>query len=525
MDTVGPTVEITAGPTGSILFPEAEFTFGSPEADATFECKLDGNDTTYVPCDFPGGVLAASPRVRTRSPCGRSTSPATGARRRRGRSATTRTPPTRSSPITSGPQRSIGDDEATVEFNVSEPSDVTCTLDDAAARAVRPAVGHDRRPGRRPAHDRDQRRGPRPATTPFPRPIEFTVDTIDPVVEITSGPQPITVDNTPTVVFTVSEPGAAVTCEVDSDGPVPCTSPFDSDILDDGAHIITVRAVDAAGNIGQDSVAFTVQGTPPNTFITAGGTTGTVNTTTATFSFTSSEPNSTFQCQIDANGFGPCTGDGTTTYTGLTPGFHLFRVRAIDSDGNPDPSPAERGFTVDTAAPVVNIGQVPTPTNDNTVAIPFTVDDPTATVVCKVDGNTVPCTPTGFTTAALADGPHSVVVTATDPATNTGQSSVLFTVDTTAPVVTITGGPTGTINVPEATFSFTSEAGAAFQCSLDGGGFVSCTSPRPYTVAAGAHTFSVRAIDSAGNVSAVASRSWTYKNCLIKIVLGITICI
>ena len=174
---------------------------------------------------------------------------------------------------------------------------------------------------------------------------------------------------------------------------------------------------------------------------------------------------------------------------------------------------------------MVNIGQVPSPTNDNTVPIPFTVDDGAATVVCKVDNVTVPCSAPGFTTAALADGAHSVVITATDAAGNTGQSTVLFIVDTAPPVVTITGGPTGTINVPDATFTFTSEAGAIFECSIDGGAFTGCSSPKSYTVAAGAHTFSVRATDAAGNPSAVASRSWTYKNCLIKIVLGITICI
>ena len=86
-------------------------------------------------------------------------------------------------------------------------------------------------------------------------------------------------------------------------------------------------------------------------------------------------------------------------------------------------------------------------------------------------------------------------------------------------------GPRARSTSPTRRSRFTSEAGAIFQCSIDGGAFTGCSSPKSYTVAAGAHTFSVRAIDAAGNVSAVASRSWTYKNCLIKIVLGITICI
>ena len=52
-----------------------------------------------------------------------------------------------------------------------------------------------------------------------------------------------------------------------------------------------------------------------------------------------------------------------------------------------------------------------------------------------------------------------------------------------------------------ATFTYTSEAGATFQCALDGAAFAAC--PASYTgLAQGAHTFQVRAVDAAGNVDA-----------------------
>jgi hypothetical protein len=49
------------------------------------------------------------------------------------------------------------------------------------------------------------------------------------------------------------------------------------------------------------------------------------------------------------------------------------------------------------------------------------------------------------------------------------------------------------------TFSFSADtAGATFECKLDKGAFAPCTSPASYKVKPGSHTFSVRALNSAG---------------------------
>src|SRR5207245_8168069 len=105
--------------------------------------------------------------------------------------------------------------------------------------------------------------------------------------------------------------------------------------------------------------------------------------------------------------------------------------------------------------------------------------------------------------SALAAGSHTFQVRATDPAGNTDPTPATFTcsIDTTAPATTITANPAALTNSTSASFSFTAtEAGSTFACSLDNGSFVACTSPQSYSaLAAGSHTFQVRATDPAGN--------------------------
>ena len=75
-------------------------------------------------------------------------------------------------------------------------------------------------------------------------------------------------------------------------------------------------------------------------------------------------------------------------------------------------------------------------------------------------------------------------------------------IDLQAPDTTITAGPTGSVASSSVSFEFKSpEAGATLGCSLDGGAYSSCTSPKPYSgLARGSHTFRVRASDAVGNV-------------------------
>jgi WD40 repeat protein len=70
------------------------------------------------------------------------------------------------------------------------------------------------------------------------------------------------------------------------------------------------------------------------------------NGSSITFAFSSSEPNSVFQCQLDGGGFSSCF--SPLTYTGAGPGTHTFEVKAIDAAVNSDLTPATVSFSVAT---------------------------------------------------------------------------------------------------------------------------------------------------------------------------------
>lgn len=83
-------------------------------------------------------------------------------------------------------------------------------------------------------------------------------------------------------------------------------------------------------------------------------------------------------------------------------------------------------------------------------------------------------------------------------------------VGSSPPETTIDSGPPANTRRANATFTFSADEEATFDCKVDGGGFEPCTSPETVTVGVGPHTFQVRATDTAGNVdSSPASWSWT----------------
>jgi hypothetical protein len=139
-----------------------------------------------------------------------------------------------------------------------------------------------------------------------------------------------------------------------------------------------------------------------------------------------------------------------------------------------------------------------------------------ATFECALDTATfTPCaSPKSY--GSLAAGSHTFQVRAVSDGKTSSATSYSWLIDVTAPArPVVTAGPTplpGWSTQASSQFSFTGEAGASFLCSFDGAADVACASGVAYTVSQQVtHTFSVKAKDAAGNVSAASTPIYQWK--------------
>jgi subtilisin-like proprotein convertase family protein len=173
-------------------------------------------------------------------------------------------------------------------------------------------------------------------------------DTTAPDTTINSGPPASTTATAATFTFSANETGATFACSLDGAAFTACASPASYVALLVGNHTFTVRATDLSGNTDATPAGYSwtilpPDTTAPNTTLDSAPPPSTISTS-ASFTFSSNEGGSTFECSLDAAPFALCT--SPWTYSGLADGGHTFAVRAIDAAGNVDLTPANHAWTI-----------------------------------------------------------------------------------------------------------------------------------------------------------------------------------
>jgi hypothetical protein len=681
----GPDTTITLAPAETTVDTFASFEFGADQADATFECSLDG--AAFEACTSPReytGLAGGLHRLEVQAVSAdgiRDASPAF-------HEWTVDLPP--DTTIDSGPPASTVSTVATFTFSSNE-ADATfeCALDgdsygscSSGDQFTGLAVGAHELKVR--AEDTFGSVDPTPATH------QWSVEPL-PETTIDSGPADPTESRTAAFEFSSDRPGATFECRLDEEpGFTPCESGKTYTDLADGEHDFFVRAKDAAGNVDPTPAdhSWEIGEIPANVTIDSAPAATTARTG-ATFEFTADEPGTAFECRLDGGQFAAC--ESPKGYSELALGEHTFDVRArasVDAvveatiashtwtieappactaspvtlganadswidQGGPDANKgsdsvlkvmskgpsnnlralvrfsnpalpqncgvasatlrvysssaapsrsiqalrvtgawseggvtwnnqpptsgpaaavtsgtgyrdwnvtsqvqamynagANHGFLLrdlvegnggaeqqynsreqgtdrpqlvltfgapDLTDPRTTIDSGPNPvTTSRNATLAFSSNEQGSTFECSLDGGAYAACSSPKQYTGLALGAHNVRVRAKDPAGNVDATPARYDwqiePDTTAPETTIGSAPAATGTSTSASFGFSAdEAGSTFECSLDGGAFAACSSPKDYTgLAQGDHTFRVRATDAAGNTDgSPASHAWT----------------
>lgn len=353
--------------------------------------------------------------------------------------------------------------------------------------------------------------------------VSFRVDATKPNVLVTQTPAAITGASSAQFIFSATDALSGVSkveCLLDNAAYSTCSSPWNLSSLATGNHTVKIRATDNATNIGDEYTYSWSVNTSAAVITISQMPAAFSNSKSATFSFSGTANGITiteFDCSLDNAAAIACT--SSKTYSNLNEGSHTFSVRGKDSDGNWS-SAFSYTWIVDTVAPVVSgvTANVNAQTKQTSASLSFSATDGggsgVASYTCSLDFAVFATCISPQNLTGLAVGSHTFQVKAMDNAGNTSTvGSFTWNIDTVLPVVTITSGPTASTQNTSANFVFAvtdvSSGIQSIDCQIDSAAYTTCTTAASYSsLAVGAHTFRVRAIDKAGNQT-IQPYNWT----------------
>jgi hypothetical protein len=507
VDTVGPTMQPLAGPTGTTGLTSATIYFAADEEGATYTCSLDAAPATACisPKELTGLANGAhSFTVTPRDSLSNVGTPAT--------INWTVDTSQFSVEIFSGPTGYVNTLDNTFTFVASVPSGTTyqCKIDSGVYSACSSPFSTGNLAAGAHTFTVFAVNGGNESVAVS---RSWTIDKTGPTINVNSPDGVASVAPNGSVSFTASDPSGAVMteCAIDAEPKALCASPFPYSNLSHGAHSVTITGTDSLGNVATFVRNFSVDSNPPGAPTITGGPNGYVASSSATFNFTGAEPGSSFECLMD--GDLPWTACSfTKSYTGLSEGLHTFRVRQLDALSNTGPT-TERSFAVDTTGPVMQPLNGPSGTTGlSSATIGFAANEVDVTYTCKLDGGTPYSCTSPALVSGLGNGAHSFSVTASDSLGNAGAAETInWTVDSSLFTTQIFSGPNERVGSADNTFTFTSStpAGSSYMCKIDSGSYNACSSPfQTGSLAEGNHNFSVYAVNGTSQSPAV-THSWT----------------
>ena len=161
------------------------------------------------------------------------------------------------------------------------------------------------------------------------------------------------------------------------------------------------------------------------------------NQSSPAFEFSDSDSGATFVCQRDDSAFAPCS--TPTAYSNLLDGSHAFAVKAVNADG--ESNPTSYAWLIDTQPPKLTITQEPSdPSGISGAHFEFSATDQTSVAFqCGLDNIAFQAcsTPPGKDYSDLTNARHTFTLKGTDAAGNESTTNYSWLVDTVRPVVTI----------------------------------------------------------------------------------------
>ncbi len=189
----------------------------------------------------------------------------------------------------------------------------------------------------------------------------------------------------------------------------------------------------------------------------------------------------------------------------------VARTEPVAASPTPAPAPPPPPPPpIDSTPPEITIiPQNPAAITNRTSAAFAVQTNETATISYSLNNSSFVALPAGdISLANIPEGSNTFTVKATDMTGNTATRSYSWTVDTIAPLITLSGTPAEFTKIKSADIgvTITDQNADTYAYTLNGS---PVTSPTLANLSDGSYTFTVTARDKAGNISTVSSNPWT----------------